>query len=234
MGSLRVSANSYRPMSLRVNGTVIINNDIEQACSLTRQKVILPVMLKHLSQSISPITDLANWNFTEQAGLQLAAVLIPIVIRNNTHSIILTKRSQGLNNHAGQISFPGGRAEKADKNALDTALRETNEEVGISHEQIKVAGFLDLYTTVSDFIITPIVGFIDADYQAQIDAFEVEYVFEVPCEILLNDSNYQRNKIFWQGEMRLFWELNYEDHHIWGATAAILKNLATRLTAIEN
>jgi len=191
-------------------------------------------MFRQLSQSINSITELDNWDFTEQTSFHLSAVLIPIIIRQNTNSILLTKRSEELNHHPGQISFPGGRAESSDKNALDTALRETHEEVGISKELIKVAGYLDKYTTVSDFVITPIVGIIDTEYQTQIDAFEVDYAFEVPCDVLLNDRNYHQSEIFWQGEMRSFWEIDYEGHHIWGATAAILRDFSLRLANTKN
>ena len=190
-------------------------------------------MFRDLSQSINSIKELDDWNFTEQTSFHLSAVLIPIITSQNTDSILLTKRSEELNHHPGQVSFPGGRAESSDKNALDTALRETHEEVGISKDIIKVAGFLDQHTTVSDFIITPIVGIIDSGYQTRVDPVEVDYAFEVPCEVLLDESNYQRSKIFWQGEMRHFWELHYEEHHIWGATASILRNFALRLTDLK-
>jgi len=187
-------------------------------------------MFDNLSHSIRPISELDNWDFGSDTKLFLSAVLIPIVTRNNEQSIILTQRTQHLNHHAGQISFPGGRAESSDKNAVDTALRETHEEVGIALQEIEVAGFLEPYTTVSDFIITPIVGHVSSDYQTQIDAFEVDEVFEVPSEVLLDAANYQRNEIFLQGKNRLFWELNHEGRHIWGATAAILRDFAIRLS----
>ncbi len=186
-------------------------------------------MIQRLAQSTYPLSALQDWQFDNNSKLKLSAVLIPVVIKNNNHSIIFTQRTQHLNHHAGQISFPGGRAEAGDKNAVDTALRETHEEVGIALKQIHVTGFLDLYTTVSDFSITPIVGYIDKNYQTSIDPFEVDEVFEVPCEVLFNINNYQRNEILWLGEKHLFWELNYQDRRIWGATAAILRNFAERL-----
>ena len=201
---------------------------------LAQLKIKLSVMLEHISKAITPVSELDDWKIIKQSAVHFSAVLIPIVTRNKKHSIILTKRSQHLNHHPGQISFPGGRVETSDKNAVDTALRETQEEIGITQEQISVAGFLKQYTTVSDFVITPVVGFVDPDYRAEIDEFEVEYAFEVPCEILLNTNNYQRNKILWQGEMRLYWELDYEHHNIWGATAAILRNLAVQLADTDN
>ncbi len=201
---------------------------------LAQLKITLSVMLEHISKAVNPVSELDDWKISKQSAVHFSAVLIPIVTRYKNHSIILTKRSQHLNHHAGQISFPGGRVETSDKNAVDTALRETQEEIGIPQEQIDVAGFLKQHTTVSNFVITPIVGFVDPDYRAEIDKFEVEYSFEVPCEILLNANNYQHNKIFWQGEMRLFWELDYEQHNIWGATATILRNLAMRLADAEN
>ena len=190
-------------------------------------------MFDYFSQSINSISKLENWKFTDSGLLQLSAVLIPIVYKNNKPFVILTQRSQQLNHHPGQISFPGGRAETGDKNAVDTALRETYEEIGITREQIKIAGFISQYTTVSNFIITPVVGIIHSDYQSQIDPVEVDYIFEAPCDILLNASNYRRNKNYWQGKKRQFWEISYDDHHIWGATAAILRNMALRLAGIK-
>lgn len=188
-------------------------------------------MIDYFSQNINSISELEDWELTEPTRFHLSAVLIPVVLKNSKPHIILTRRSQHLNHHPGQISFPGGRAETGDKNAVDTALRETHEEIGIPRKQINIAGYIDKYTTVSNFIITPVVGIINSNYQTRIDHVEVDHIFEVPCKILLNMSNYQRNEIDWQGEKRLFWEINYKDHHIWGATAAILRNMALRLTS---
>lgn len=190
-------------------------------------------MLATISQYIESISELDDWQHSGASLLHISAVLVPIVLKNNKPHIILTRRSQDLNHHPGQISFPGGRAETGDKNAVDTALRETHEEIGIKREQIIVAGFIDQYTTVSNFIITPVVGIINSNCQIQIDPVEVDYIFEAPCEILLDASNYQRNEIDWQGEKRLFWEVNYKDHHIWGATAAILRNMALLLAGMK-
>ncbi len=188
-------------------------------------------MFEYLSQTINSISGLEDWELAESTQLHRSAVLIPIVLKNDKPYIILTRRSQNLNHHPGQISFPGGRVEPEDKNAVDTAVRETHEEIGIKQEQIDIAGFIDKYTTASNFIITPVVGIINSDYQSQIDPVEVDYIFEAPCDILLNTNNYQRNEIVWQGEKRLFWEINYKEHHIWGATAAILRNMAIRLAS---
>ena len=190
-------------------------------------------MFEKLSQSIHPLGEMRDWVFDDNTTRHLSAVLIPIVTRDNKHSIILSTRTLHLNHHAGQISFPGGRAEKSDLNAINTALRETFEEIGIPAHQIKTLGFLDDYATVSDFIITPVVAHVEVDYHLEIDSNEVAEVFEVPCEVLLNAESYQQNKIFWQGELRLFWEINYEGRHIWGATAAILKNLAECLVRTD-
>jgi 8-oxo-dGTP pyrophosphatase MutT (NUDIX family) len=189
-------------------------------------------MIDYFSQNINSISELEDWELTASTRFHLSAVLIPVVLKDEQPHIILTRRSRHLNHHPGQISFPGGRAESGDKNAVDTALRETHEEIGIPREQIVVTGFIDEYTTVSNFIITPVVGIINSDYQTRIDPVEVDYIFEAPCEILLNASNYQQNEIEWQGEKRLFWEVDYKGHHIWGATAAILRNMALRLTNI--
>ena len=190
-------------------------------------------MFDYVSQYIDSISALENWSLANPSQFHHSAVLIPIVLKNNKPYIILTRRSQHLNHHPGQISFPGGRAELGDKNAIDTALRETYEEIGLTQQEINIAGFIDQYTTVSNFIITPVVGIINSNYQTQIDPVEVDYIFEVPCKILLDASNYQRNEIYWQGGNRQFWEISYDGHHIWGATAAILRNMALRLAGIK-
>jgi len=189
---------------------------------------------EHIIQSLEPLTSLQAWTHQQRDdGLRNAAVLIPLVERDEWQ-VLLTKRTDHLNNHAGQVSFPGGRADAVDVSPLHTALRETEEEVGIRQELIEAAGIIEPFLTVTDFNVIPIVGFVDPSFILDIDEFEVADVFEVPLSILADQSCYQRKEIFWQGENRTYWELMYDGFQIWGATAAMLYAFAGRLSAIRN
>lgn len=154
-----------------------------------------------------------------------AAVLVPIVERMGALSVLLTRRNAELNSHAGQISFPGGRAEPDDLSPADTALRETEEEVGILPGQVAIAGRLDNYLVGTGFRITPIVGMVTPPAAFRRDAREVAEIFEVPLSFVLSAENYRREAVEIEGRMRRFYVLSYRDYDIWGATAAILVNL---------
>lgn len=154
-----------------------------------------------------------------------ASVLIPIVDRDPEPSILLTKRTEDLAAHPGQISFPGGRREAGDRDDLATALRETTEEVGIASNLIEIIGQLDTYRTVTDFAISPFVGVVQADFELIIDEREVEAVFELPLTYLLDPRHHRIESRLWKGRRRFFYTMPYEGYYIWGATAAMLVNL---------
>lgn len=158
-----------------------------------------------------------------------AAVLVPIVARDDRLSILLTERQKGLNAHAGQISFPGGKVEADDRSPLDAALRETEEEVGIRRDYVEVLGFCDDYQTVTGFRIVPVVGLVSGSFDLIADESEVAQIFEVPFEFLMNADNHRRDSLIWQGTRRHYFAMPFETHYIWGATAGILKNLHERL-----
>jgi 8-oxo-dGTP pyrophosphatase MutT (NUDIX family) len=161
--------------------------------------------------------------------LKPAAVLFPIVEREEP-SILLTKRSEGMPTHAGQISFPGGRLHASDTSLVDTALRELAEEIGIGREFVTVGGFLDPYETVnSGFMILPVVGFVREGFKLQVNAREVAEAFEVPLDYLCDPRNRQRMSVERQGVMREFHTIPYKGHTIWGATAEMIVNLSGRL-----
>jgi len=186
---------------------------------------------EHIIQCLEPTTSLQVWSHQKcNDGLRNAAVLIPLVERDDWQ-VLLTKRTEHLNHHAGQVSFPGGRADLVDVSPLHTALRETEEEVGIKPELIEVAGVIEPFLTVTDFNVVPIVGFVQPSFTLNIDEFEVAEVFEVPLSILADQSQYQRKEVLWQGEKRMYWELMYNGFQIWGATAAMLYAFAGRLTS---
>ena len=164
------------------------------------------------------------------AELTAAAVLIPIVVRPQGASVLLTLRTDHLRDHAGQVSFPGGRVEPQDQGPEETALRETEEEVGLARQYIEVIGELDMYETRTGFRITPIVGVVEPGFELKFDEFEVAEAFEVPLGFVLDPANHERRSLVWRGARRHFYAVSYEGRLIWGATAGMLVNLSRRLT----
>ena len=158
-----------------------------------------------------------------------AAVLIPLVLREDRLSVLLTHRAAHLQAHAGQISFPGGRIEPFDHGPVAAALREASEETGLAVERIELLGTLPIYLTVTRFEVTPVVGMIAAPIALRLDASEVEDAFEVPLSFLMDPSNHQRRIATTRGEHRFVYTIPYHDglreRMIWGVTAAILRNL---------
>jgi 8-oxo-dGTP pyrophosphatase MutT (NUDIX family) len=142
----------------------------------------------------------------------------------------LTRRTDHLLHHPGQVSFPGGRTEEWDSGPVETALRETEEEIGLRRRHVDIAGYLDPYQTVTGFIVTPVVGFVKPQFQLNPDPFEVAEVFEVPLAHILDRANHQRQSMLYKGQERRFYVVPYEDYYIWGATAAMLVNLSEKLT----
>jgi 8-oxo-dGTP pyrophosphatase MutT (NUDIX family) len=154
-----------------------------------------------------------------------AAVLFPIVRRENGATVLLTRRTEHLRDHPGQISFPGGRVEAGDLSPEDTALRETWEEIGLAAHHIEIAGFLPEYHTATGYRITPVVGFLTPPFVLHPDPGEVAEIFEVPLAFLLDPTNHQRHSHEYQGETRHFFAVPYEQYFIWGVTAGIIVSL---------
>ena len=160
-----------------------------------------------------------------------AAVLVPVVNRPEGLTLLLTQRSADLPDHAGQISFPGGRVEADDATFAHAALRETAEEVGLAAERIEILGQLATYETVTGYVVTPIVGWVEPPFTLNADPVEVADVFEVPLAFVLDPANQQR-QFRMQGELRRdFWAIPWRDRYIWGATAAMLLILDRTLRA---
>jgi len=159
------------------------------------------------------------------AGRRAAAVLVPIVLRPDELTVLLTRRTAHLKDHSGQISFPGGRAEPADAGPEGTALREAREEIGLAPERVEVLGKLSEYHTRTDFRVTPVVALVAAPFELRLDAHEVAEAFEVPLSFLLDPVNHQRHTREFQGGMVPFFAIPYRDYYIWGATAGMLVNL---------
>ncbi len=181
--------------------------------------------------AVTPITtgDGHLWRPAEE--LRPAAVLVPLVRRDAGLTVLLTQRTDHLYDHAGQISFPGGRAEAHDDSAAATALRETFEEIGLPHALVEVLGELPEYTTVTGYRVTPVVGLVSSPPALRLDAFEVAEAFEVPLAFFLDPGNHQRNTLQYQGRTRHYYAMPYEQRYIWGATAGMLMNLYALLTA---
>lgn len=162
-------------------------------------------------------------------NLRPAGVLIPLIRRDAGLTVLLTRRSEGLALHAGQVSFPGGRMEPCDCDIVATALRETHEEVGIAPQLVDVAGFLDPSPTVSGFAVTPIVGFVSPGFTLAIDATEVEQAFEVPLEFLMEERNARHAEREFEGHRIPMVEFLFDEHRIWGATAYFLIMLRQKI-----
>jgi 8-oxo-dGTP pyrophosphatase MutT (NUDIX family) len=161
-----------------------------------------------------------------------AAVLLPIVAREDP-TLLFTRRTETLARHSGQISFPGGRSEERDGSPAQTALRETLEETGIEARFITMVGYLDRYLTGTGFDIQPVVSVLAEGFVLAPDPREVASVFEVPLGFLLDPANQRRETRSIAGRERRFHAITYEDHEIWGATAAIIVDLASRLDGIS-
>ncbi len=161
--------------------------------------------------------------------LRPAAVLIPIIERRDGLSVLFTRRADHLARHAGQVSFPGGRVDGGDDDAVAAALRETEEEVGLSRSFIEVRGELDRYETGTGFAIQPFVALVREGFDLKVDEREVAEAFEVPLAFLMEPANQKQQTSTWQGRERRYYAMTYDRHYIWGATAGILVNLYERL-----
>jgi len=169
--------------------------------------------------------------FNPQGPTAQASVLVPLVMRDDALQVLLTRRTAHLRSHAGQISFPGGKMEPQDADVVATALRETEEEVGLARHHVEVLGHLPAYTTVTGFVVTPVVGLVAPGFQLQIDSGEVDEAFEVPLPFLMTPAHHRRHR--WDaggGITRQFLSMPWQgaggqQYFIWGATAAMLRNL---------
>jgi 8-oxo-dGTP pyrophosphatase MutT (NUDIX family) len=163
-----------------------------------------------------------------------AAVLVPLVERPQGLQVLLTRRTDHLRDHAGQVSFPGGRSEPEDDGPAGTALREAEEEIGLDPRQVQLIGEMPVYTTVTSFVVTPVVALIRPPFELRLDSFEVAEAFEVPLAFLMDPANHHRHRFSFEGGERQFLSMPWQgvaadgtprEYFIWGATAAMLRNL---------
>lgn len=162
-------------------------------------------------------------------SLRPAAVLAPVIRRGERLSMLFTVRSDKLRAHRGQISFPGGRRDDGDETIAANALREAQEEVGLDPAHVEVIGYLDDYPTVTRYLVTPVVGVVNGEPRIKLDSNEVAEVFEAPLDFVLDIDNFERKAFTRQGFNVPFFELNYGSYRIWGATAGMLWNLASKV-----
>ena len=157
-----------------------------------------------------------------------AAVLVPVVDHPEP-TVLLTQRSAHLPDHAGQVSFPGGKIDKSDAHPLDSALREAEEEIGLDRGHVEPLGYLDLYMTTLGYRIVPVIARVKPGFALTLNTSEVDNTFEVPLAFLMDQANVQRHSRDWQGMTRHYYAITFGERYIWGVTAGILRNLHDRI-----
>ncbi len=186
---------------------------------------------KRLDPSGTPNKNLRLEHLLAPDDWKMAAVLVPVVARSPEVTVLLTLRTSHLNAHGGQIAFPGGKFEKSDASPVETAIREAEEEVGIPRELVTPLSLLDLHNTGTGFRIIPVLALVDPAIEPVPHPGEVADIFEVPLSFVMEAENHKQQLRDWKGLNVLFYSMQYEQHYIWGATAAILRNLYERLYA---
>jgi len=198
-----------------------------------RQRLTLDVPAGLTDASVTPArgdhdADPVMRKIAEVRPIRPAAVLVPIV-DNPEPTVLLTQRAQHLPDHAGQVSFPGGKIEKADANPCASALREAKEEIGLDRSHIEPIGYLDLYMTTLGYRIVPVIARVKPGFQLELNTAEVDTTFEVPLAFLMDQANVQRHSRDWQGMTRHYYAITFGERYIWGVTAGILRNLYDRI-----
>jgi 8-oxo-dGTP pyrophosphatase MutT (NUDIX family) len=167
--------------------------------------------------------------FFDPAQIPSAAAVLLAVTDRDAPGVLLTRRNANLRNHAGQIAFPGGRIDPEDKDPVDAALREAEEEIALPRRLVEVVGMVEEYRTVTGYQVTPVIGVVPPDLRLVPSEAEVAEVFEVPLAFLLDEANHQKKHALYQGHERHYYEIMWNEYRIWGATAAMLVNLSRRM-----
>jgi len=190
---------------------------------LTRDEIIRRLADTPPIEDLLTADDLEKQRAAASAGdLTPAAVLLLVVNRPGEPTVVFTQRTAHLADHAGQISFPGGRVEAADEGPAHTALREAREEVGIDPALVEILGELPDYHTSTGYRVRPVVGWAEPPLEYALDPYEVADVFEVPLAFLLETANHRYESAFYKGRMRHYWAMPWQGRFIWGATAGML------------
>ncbi len=188
---------------------------------------------RRLDESGNPNENLRLEHLVPANAWKTAAVLVPVMAREPEATVLFTLRTSHLAAHSGQVSFPGGKIEECDLTPVETAIREAEEEVGIPPALVTPISLLDLHNTGTGFRIIPVLSLVDPGFEPIPHPGEVAEVFEVPLSFLMAEKNHRRHLREWNSSKILFYAMEFEQHFIWGATAAILRNLYERLYAPE-
>jgi 8-oxo-dGTP pyrophosphatase MutT (NUDIX family) len=205
----------------------------EEFFSRVRARLTLDVPLGLTDASVTPArgdhdADPVMQKIAEVRPIRPAAVLVPIVDHPEP-TVLLTQRAQHLPDHSGQVSFPGGKIDKGDTDPRASALRETEEEIGLDRAHIEPLGYLDLYMTTLGYRIVPVIARVKPGFSLKLNVSEVDATFEVPLAFLMDQNNVQRHSREWQGMTRHYYAFTFGERYIWGVTAGILRNLHERI-----
>lgn len=173
--------------------------------------------------------DPASWPLLPSALPRTAAVLVPLVVRQDGPTVLLTARASNLRSHSGQIAFPGGRMDPDDASPIETALREAEEEIGLARRHVRPLGYLDPYLSSSNYFVLPVVATVAPNFALQINPDEVADAFEVPLSFLMDEGNHEMHAREWQGRVRPYYAMPFGNRYIWGLTAGILRNMHEKL-----